>query len=103
MTDSTECSCGINSHKFAVNLLVLTRRYFLAIFSCLRAGIKRRAGFNWGGGGFYRQVGPKEKRNQGVRSVAREGGAIQAREGGVYDHYERDPCGKSGGVGGLEM
>lgn len=38
--------------KFEANLLVLTR-YILAIFSCLRAGIKRTTGFNYGGFFFF--------------------------------------------------
>lgn len=44
--ESTECLFEVNSHEFEMKLLVLTRRYFLAIFSYSRAGIKRMVGFN---------------------------------------------------------
>lgn len=58
--ESTECLFEVNSHKFEMKLLVLTRRYFLAIFSYLRAGIKRMVGFNYGGV-FSRQLKPRKK------------------------------------------
>lgn len=45
MTGNIKYPFEINGHKFEVNLLVLTERYFLAIFSCLRPGMEGRAGF----------------------------------------------------------
>lgn len=43
---------------------------FSGHFQLVRTGIQRRAGFDWAGRDFYRQVRPKNKRSRGVRKGA---------------------------------
>lgn len=68
---SNECPTEIIGHKLEVSQFDLIGWYFLLSFKCLIAGIKRGAGFNYGG--FFVQAGAmKKERRLGIQGYLQE-------------------------------